>query len=60
MLRMRNRVVYSTDGPTADTGGLPQLHPPTIYPYPDLDTLLEPEATSRAKAPLPGDDIESD
>jgi len=54
ILRMLDRPVYSTYGPTADTGGLPQYHPPTIYPYPDLDTLLEQEATNRAKRPLPG------
>jgi uncharacterized damage-inducible protein DinB len=54
MLRMLNRDVWSTYGPTADTGGLPANHAPTIYAYPDLDTLLEQEATRREKAPLPG------
>jgi uncharacterized damage-inducible protein DinB len=54
LLRMLGREVYSTYGPTADTGGLPGTGAATIYPYPDLDTLLEQEATARAKAPLPG------
>jgi uncharacterized damage-inducible protein DinB len=54
LLRVLGREVYSTYGPTADTGGLPQTGAPTIYPYPDLDTLLEQEATRRAKVPLPG------
>jgi hypothetical protein len=53
LLRVLGRVVYSTYGPTADTGGLPQHGAPTIYPYEDLDTLLEQEATARAKVPLP-------
>jgi uncharacterized damage-inducible protein DinB len=53
LLRVLGRVVYSTYGPTADTGGLPQDGAPTIYPYADLDTLIEQEATARAKAALP-------
>jgi hypothetical protein len=54
MLRMLDRDVWSTYGPTADTGGLPANQAPTIYAYPDLDTLLEQEATNHEKAPLPG------
>lgn len=54
LLRMLNREVYSTYGPTADTGGLMQNQAPVIYPYRDLDELLEQEATNREKAPLPG------
>lgn len=54
MLRMLNREVWSTYGPTADTGGLPADGAKTIYAYPDLDTLIEQEATNREKAPLPG------
>jgi uncharacterized damage-inducible protein DinB len=53
LLRVLGREVFSTYGPTADTGGLPQDGAPTIYPYADLDTLLEQEATARAKASLP-------
>ncbi|HHT9124343.1 MAG TPA: DinB family protein [Candidatus Brocadiia bacterium] len=48
MLRMLGREIYSTYGPTADTGGL------TIYAYPSLEVLLEGEAGGGAKAPLPG------
>ena len=54
LLRMLNRDLHSTYGPTADTGGLMQNKAPVIYPYPDLDTLLEAEAAGGAKAPLPG------
>jgi uncharacterized damage-inducible protein DinB len=54
MLRMLNRDVWSTYGPTADTGGLMQQGAPTIYAYRDLDELLEQEAAGREKAPLPG------
>lgn len=53
MLRMLNRPVYSTYGPTADTGGLMQNQAPTIYAYRDLDELLEQEAAGREKRPLP-------
>lgn len=54
MLRMLARDEYSNYGPTADTGGLMLNHAPTIYPYPDLDTLLKEEAMGGRKAPLPG------
>src|SRR5207237_1007619 len=54
MLRMLNRAVWSTYGPTADTGGLPASGAPTLYAYRDLDELLEQEAARREKAPLPG------
>lgn len=54
LLRILNREVYSTYGPTADTGGLMQNNAPVIYPYVDLDELLEQEAANREKAPLPG------
>jgi len=53
MLRMLGRSMHSTYGPTADTGGLMQNHAPTIYAYPDLDTLLRAEAEGGAKATLP-------
>ena len=54
MLRMLGRSLHSNYGPTADTGGLPQNHAPTIYAYPDLPALLDGEASGGAKAPLPG------
>ena len=54
MLRMLERDLHSNYGPTADTGGLMQNHAPTIYAYPDIDTLLKGEATGGKKSPLPG------
>jgi uncharacterized damage-inducible protein DinB len=54
MLRMLERDLHSTYGPTADTGGLMHNHAPTIYAYGSLEALLAGEATGGAKAPLPG------
>ena len=54
LLRMLNRDVWSTYGPTADTGGLMQNAAPTVYAYRDLDELLEQEAGNREKARLAG------
>jgi len=53
MLRMLSRDLYSTYGPTADTGGLMRNHPPTVYAYDSLQALLEGEALGGAKRPLP-------
>src|SRR5262245_18802134 len=53
MLRMLGRDLHSNYGPTADTGGLLQDHPPTIYAYASLEALLESEARGGAKSPLP-------
>jgi len=53
LLRMLGRTVYSTYGPTADTGGLFQQRAQTIYAYPDEATLLSGEAAGGRKAPLP-------
>jgi uncharacterized damage-inducible protein DinB len=50
LLRILNREVYSNYGPTADTGGLMVNQASVIYPYTDLEALLE----LKAKAPLPG------
>ena len=54
MLRMLNRELHSTYGPTADTGGLMQNKAPTVYAYGDIDELIEKEAAGGAKSPLPG------
>lgn len=54
LLRMLGREVYSTYGPTADTGGLFQQRAPTIYAYPDETVLLAGEAGAGRKAALPG------
>jgi uncharacterized damage-inducible protein DinB len=54
LLRMLQRDLHSTYGPTADTGGLFINQAPTIYAYPGQTILLEEEADRRHKAPLPG------
>ncbi len=55
LLRILGRDIYSTYGPTADTGGLQQNNALTIYPYPDVDTLIKEEMAGGAtKASLPG------
>src|SRR5579883_1132590 len=43
LLRAEGRDLYSTYGPTADTGGLPANGARVIYRYPDERTLLESE-----------------
>ena len=47
LLRMLNREVYSTYGPTADTGGLMANGAAVIYAYSDLETLLAEGPKSR-------------
>jgi uncharacterized damage-inducible protein DinB len=54
MLRMLGRDLHSNYGPTADTGGLMQNHPPTIYSYASLNQLFEGESAGGRKTPLPG------
>lgn len=54
LLRILGREIYSTYGPTADTGGLQQNNALTIYPYPDIETLIKEETTGGAKVLLPG------
>jgi uncharacterized damage-inducible protein DinB len=54
MLRMLNRNVHSTYGPSADTGGLPKNGAPTIYAYFDAASVAAGEARGGAKTPLPG------
>lgn len=54
MLRMLNRNLHSNYGPTADTGGLMQNKAPTIYAYPDVETLLQSESSGGKKTGLPG------
>jgi uncharacterized damage-inducible protein DinB len=53
MLRMLQRDLHSTYGPTADTGGLMRNRAPTIYAYASIDGLLEGESRGGAKSPLP-------
>jgi uncharacterized damage-inducible protein DinB len=54
MLRMLNRDLHSTYGPSADTGGLPKNGAPTIYAYSDAAAIIVGESGGGAKAPLPG------
>ncbi len=53
-LRLFGQALYSTYGPTADTGGLFQNHAPTIYRYASIDELLEREAAGGDGPRLPG------
>jgi uncharacterized damage-inducible protein DinB len=53
-LRLLGRSLYSTYGPTADTGGLFQNQAPVIYRYRDVEHLLEAEARGGETPPLPG------
>jgi len=53
-LRVLGHELYSTYGPTADTGGLAQNGARVMYQYPDVETLLEAEAAGGHRPPLPG------
>jgi uncharacterized damage-inducible protein DinB len=53
-LRTLGHELYSTYGPTADTGGLFQNGARVIYQYPDPATLLDAEAHGGIRPPLPG------
>lgn len=53
-LRLLGRSLYSTYGPTADTGGLAANGAPTIYRYPGLEGLLEAESRGGESPALPG------
>ncbi len=52
-LRLFGQPLYSTYGPTADTGGLFQNHAPTIYRYASLEELLERETAGGDWPPVP-------
>jgi uncharacterized damage-inducible protein DinB len=54
LLRMLGRKVYSVYGPSIDSGCLPEHGAVTIYPYADIESLIEGEATGGKKAELPG------
>lgn len=53
-LRSWGQALYSTYGPTADTGGLFQNRAPVIYRYDSIDALLEAEGRGGSNPPLPG------
>lgn len=53
-LRLLGRALYSTYGPTADTGGLFQNGAPVIYRAGSVEELLAAEAAEGSPPPLPG------
>ena len=53
-LRLWGRDLYSTYGPTADTGGLPKNGARVIYRYASVDDLLRHEAKGGGGDTLPG------
>lgn len=54
-LRLLGRALYSTYGPTADTGGLFQQGAPVIYRYDSIETLLAAARAGDTGTPaLPG------
>lgn len=53
-LRLLGRELYSTYGPTADTGGLFQNQAQVVYRYDTLEELLSAEAEGGTRRPLPG------
>jgi len=58
-LRLWGQALYSTYGPTADTGGLFQNKAPVIYRYGSVDALLESEARGGESPLLPGPGAQS-
>lgn len=54
LLRLLGRPVYSTYGPSADTGGLFLNHAPTVYRYDSIARLLDAESRGGDWPPLPG------
>ena len=54
LLRARGRALYSTYGPTADTGGLAKDGARVIYRYDSVEALLAAEEKGGGVAPLPG------
>lgn len=53
-LRLLNQPLYSTYGPTADTGGLFTSGARVIYRYPSVEDLLEREREGGSHPDLPG------
>ncbi len=53
-LRLLEKPLYSTYGPTADTGGLFAEHAPTIYRYKSIEDLVASETRGGTWPPLPG------
>ncbi len=55
--RLLGHSLYSTYGPTADTGGLPADGAKVVYRSPSVEELLAAEARGNAGPPLPGPGI---
>jgi uncharacterized damage-inducible protein DinB len=53
-LRTWGQALYSTYGPTADTGGLFQNQAQVVYRYASIDQLIERENAGGEWPPLPG------
>jgi uncharacterized damage-inducible protein DinB len=53
-LRLWGQALYSTYGPTADTGGLFQNQAQVVYRYPSIEDLIERERRGGEWPPLPG------
>ncbi len=54
LLRLLGRKNYSVYGPSIDSGCLADQGAVTIYPYPDIESLLEGELAGGRKRDLPG------
>jgi uncharacterized damage-inducible protein DinB len=54
LLRLLGKSLYSTYGPTADTGGLAQNGAAVLYAHDSLEALLAAARAGRAPRPLPG------
>jgi len=53
-LRSWGQPLYSTYGPTADTGGLPKDGATVLYCYRSVEELLAAESRGGVRPPLPG------
>jgi hypothetical protein len=53
-IRLGGQPLYSTYGPTADTGGLPASGATVIYVAPTVEALLRTVADGSTTPPLPG------
>jgi uncharacterized damage-inducible protein DinB len=53
-LRLWGQSLYSTYGPTADTGGLFQNQAQVVYRYTSIEELIDGERRGREAPPLPG------
>lgn len=54
LLRGRGQSLYSTYGPSADTGGLPANQARVVYRYPTIEALIAAEQGGGEWPPLPG------